>query len=451
MNDHPTPEDLAGFIWNRVPSDRARAIVSHLVRGCDPCRAAVVPHLASLFGRAEPPEPVLLPGEDAEYEAALDRAFATASRWSRDWKGESTRAALSLISEASMEKLPEVPPHLQGMPLFEALLERSWALRHESPEEMVKAAEWARVLAERLEPDELEGATVPADLQCRAWIELGNAYRVADDLPEAQNALGRATELYLEGTQDELLAAHLFDIQASLLGDCRRFDLAETALDLVFAIYQRAGDEYLAGRALISKGMCVGYQGRAEHAVELIGQGLALINESRDPRLMYIALHNQARFLMDCGRLRDARIALWTLKARGLDAGGRINELKVRWLEGQINAALGELERAEAALLEVMLGFEEVELPYKAALAGLELGLVMFRRGRTDAAIEEVLAAVQVFQALGIAREVSVSVLLLRKAIDRELLDVKLLEYVIDQLHRAEEARGGPFEPPAGE
>ena len=77
LSDHPTPEDLAGFIWNRVPWDRARTIVSHLVRGCEPCRAAVVPHLASLFGRAEPPEVVLLPGEDAEYEAALDRAFAT--------------------------------------------------------------------------------------------------------------------------------------------------------------------------------------------------------------------------------------------------------------------------------------------------------------------------------------------------------------------------------------
>jgi tetratricopeptide (TPR) repeat protein len=169
------------------------------------------------------------------------------------------------------------------MPLFEALLERSWALRHESPEEMVKAAEWARVLAERLEPEDLNGQTVPADLQCRAWIELGNAYRVADDLPEAQNALGRATELYLKGTQDELLAAHLFDIQASLLGACRRFDLAETALDLVFAIYQRAGDEYLAGRALISKGMCVGYQGRAEQAVELIEQGIAQVDDRDRP------------------------------------------------------------------------------------------------------------------------------------------------------------------------
>jgi hypothetical protein len=226
--------------------------------------------------------------------------------------------------------------------------------------------------------------------------------------------------------------------------------LAATALDLVFAIYHRQGDEHLAGRALIIRGLYVGYDGDSLKSIQLIDQGLLLIDEEREPQLFLIALHNQARALMECGQFRDARIALWKLKTRGLSLGGRINELKIRWLEGQINAGLGELERAEAALQEVMLGFEEVDLPYKAALAGLELGLIMFRRGDSDHAIEQVLAAVKVFQSLGIAREVSASVLLLRKAIDRELLNVKLLQYVIDQMRRAEDAPG-TFEPPMDE
>ena len=157
------------------------------------------------------------------------------------------------------------------------------------------------------------------------------------------------------------------------------------------------------------------------------------------------------RFLMDCGRLKDARTALWKAKAYGPDAGGRINELKVRWLEAQINLGLGELERAEMALLEVRNGFEEANLPYKSALAGLELGLVMLRRRRPDAAAREVLAAVQVFYSLGIAREVNASVLLLRKAIEQDKLEVALLEFVIEKLRKAEEAPGGPFEPPAWE
>jgi tetratricopeptide (TPR) repeat protein len=306
---------------------------------------------------------------------------------------------------------------------------------------MVVIAEWARVLAERLDPETL-GHEAVADLRCRAWMELGNAHRVADDLPSAEEALGQATYLYLQGSQDDLLAARLFDIYGSLLGHRRHFDLAATAHDIVFAIYHRYGDYHLAGRALISKGLYVGYNGNSAQSVQLIERGLLLIDEERDPRLFLIALHNQARAFMDGGQLRDARMALWKLKARGLGFDGRLNELKIRWLEGQINAGLGELDRAEAALQEVMLGFEEAGLPYKAALAGLELGLILFRRGRADEAIQEVLAAVHVFQSLGIAREVNASVLLLRKAIDWEVLNIELLEYVIGQLRRADGGRG---------
>jgi tetratricopeptide (TPR) repeat protein len=445
LNDHPNPVALAGFVWNRVPSGSAKAIVSHLLQGCEKCLAEVAPHLAGLLGQSEPPANVLSPDEDAQYEAAIGRAFTTALGWSKDPEEESWCAEASLNADAALEGLPDIPPDLEGVPLFEALLKRSLSLRHENPEEMVRFAEWARVLAERLRPEQL-GVNVLADLQCRAWIELGNSLRVADNLLEADRALGRATELFLQGTQDELIAARLFDIEASILGDLRRFDLAATALDLVFAIYYRYGDYHLAGRALITRGLYVGYDGDSAKSVDLIEQGLSLLDEERDPRLFLIALHNQARAFMECGQLRDARMALWKLKARGLGFDGRVNELKIRWLEGQINAGLGELDRAETALQEVMLGFEEAGLPYKAALAGLELGLVMFRRGNADAAIQEVLAAVHVFLSLGIAREVSASVLLLRKAIDRELLNLEFLEYVIEQLHRIEGGRGA-FEP----
>lgn len=444
MNDHPTAEELAGFVWNRVPSGRAHAIVSHLLHGCEACQSAVAPHLAGLLGTAEPPECLLSPAEEAEYDAALDQTLASAFQFSQEREEDEKLATFSALSDAESGDLSGISPDLQGAPLFEALLELSWSLRHENPERMVRIAEWARILAERLDPGELGAATM-VDLQCRAWVELGNAYRAADELANADQALGKATQLYLRGTQDELLGARLFVVQASIFSARRLFAFARTSLDLVFAIYLRHGEQHLAGRALIMKGI-LGYNGETEDALATLEKGLGLIQEDREPKLILAAIQNRARLLADCGRFRDARIALWTLKARRLDAGGRLNELKIRWLEGQINAGLGELDRAETALQEVMLGFEEAGLPYKAALAGLELGLVMFRRGNADAAIQEVLAAVHVFLSLGIAREVSASVLLLRKAIDRELLSLEFLEYVIERLRRAEDGRE-VFEP----
>lgn len=407
----------------------------------------MTPHLTGLLGLAEPPQYTLSSYEESDYDAAIDRAFLAVLRQSEETREERKREALALLAASSLEGLPEVPPHLRGLPLFEALLERSWSLRHESPEEMVRAADLAREVAERFDPKAFLEESVE-DLQCRAWIELGNAYRVADRFADAERALGQATDLFLTGTRDELLAARLFDVQASLLGASRRFDLAATSLDLVFAIYRRRGNEHLAGRALISKGIYLGYQGEAEEAINLMGQGLALITEDRDPQLVYLAHHNQARLLLDCGRPKEALKALWKLKVRRLDVGGRVNELKVRWLEGQIYAGLNDLDRAEIALRTVQQGFEEAGLVYKAALAGLELAAVLLRKNETPEAADRVVTSASVFLSLGIAREASASVLLLQKAFEKQKLELALLEYVIGQLRRLERSESEPLEPP---
>jgi tetratricopeptide (TPR) repeat protein len=439
VNDHPTPAELEGFVWNRVPSGRARAVVAHLVRGCPRCRATLAPHFAGLLGLAEPPQPLLSPQEEGQYDVAVGRAFATVLARARELREAKKREALSLLSDVGFEAPLGVPGSLRALPRFESLLQRSWALRHENPAKMVRLAEQARELAESLVPGELEASAV-ADLRCRAWIELGNAHRVADDLAVAERDLGRATELFLEGTQDERIAGRLFTVQASLLGDCRRFDLAETALDLVFTIQRRRGDAHQSGLALLKKGIYAGYQGSSERGVLLIEQALDLLDEKRDPRIVYLALHNQARLYLDAGQLREARMALWKAKARGLDPGGRVNELKARWLEGQVNAALGELDRAEAALREVKEGLEAADLGYKAALAGLELGAVLLRQGGSEAAAREVLAAADVFNSLGIGREAGASVLLLRRAAEQRIVDAGLIEYVTALLRRAEGA-----------
>jgi tetratricopeptide (TPR) repeat protein len=447
VSDHPTPAELEGFVWNRGLAGRGREIVAHLAAGCDRCRSVLAPHLAGMLGLAEPPERSLSSHEESEYDAAIDRAFLAVLRQSEETREERKREALALLAASSLEALPDVPPHLRGIPLFEALLERSWSFRHDSPEEMIRVADLARELAEKFDPKSFLDEAVE-DLQCRAWIELGNAYRVADRFEDAEGALGRATDLFLAGTRDELLAARLFDVQASLLGASRRFDLAATSLDLVFAIHRRRGNEHLAGRALISKGIYLGYQGEAEEAIILMGQGLALISEDRDPQLVYLVHHNQARLLLDCGRPKEALKALWKLKVRRLDVGGHLNDLKVRWLEGQIYAGLNDFDRAEMALRTVRQGFEEAGLVYKAALAGLELGAVLLRKSERQEGAETVMASASVFLSLGIAREASASVLLLQKAFEKQKLELALLEYVIGQLRRLERSEGEPLEPP---
>jgi hypothetical protein len=440
VNDHPTPAELDGFAWNRTPTARAHAIITHLMRGCEACRAAFAPHFAGLLGLAPPPDRTLTPQEDAAYDTAIDRVFTTVLARARELREGRMSAPLAAHADVAVEAQPEAAPPEVAQPLevarFETLLQQSWALRNGNPTEMVRLAEEARDLAESLGAS--LSATAVADLRCRAWIELGNAHRVADNLAAAERDLGRATEIFLEGSQDESIAARLFSIQASTLADCRRFDLAETALDLVFTIHRRRGDDHEAGRALFKKGIFTGYRGNTEQALQLVEQSLPLLDMDREPVLVYMALHSKARLLHDSGQFREARMALWKAKTRGAGPADEVLKLRFRWLEAQINASLGETERAEAGYRETKAGFEAAQLVYKAALVGLELGALLLRRQQAENAAREILAAADIFMALGIGREASASVLLLRGAAEQRIVDIALVDYVADQLRRSE-------------
>lgn len=451
MDHHPTPAELEGFVLGNISAERTRAVIEHLVQGCGVCSGWLAPHLPYLFDReAGNLVEASQPSEAAVYDMALDRAFAAAREAGQflpplRTPEQKKREVLDLLAGGGLEALLEAPSHLDGLPTCEALLERSWALRHDDPPQMVQLARLAVLQADRPWGQTLT-AQEAMDLRCRAWTELGNARRVNDDLDGAQDALNRATELFLLGTQDELLGARFFDVLASQFAARRSLNLACATLDVVVAVYQRHDDEHLAGRALVMKGMFTGYEGNAEEAIRLIRRGLATVDEARDPGLVVSALQSQAWFLVDCGRPSEARRAVWDLRKRRPGLSGRINELKLRWLEGHIYMGLDDLDHAELALQQVREGFEEEGLPYKAALAGLELGAVRLRQDRPAQAAQGVLDATGVFLTFGIEREALAAVLLLREAAERQALTLSLLDQAIRYLRRAEQDPNARFE-----
>ncbi|HYU30895.1 MAG TPA: hypothetical protein VEW48_01920 [Thermoanaerobaculia bacterium] len=355
------------------------------------------------------------------------------------------RRALSLLESGGVEELADAPSDLKGLPAYEAFLERSWSLRNEDPDEMVRLALYATLIAGKLDPA-VHGDREVKDLQCRAWSALGNAYRVADDLDAAELALGRAAELYLSGSRDELLGAHLFDLQASLYGARRSFAAALQTLDVVHEIYVRHGDAHLAGRALIKKGSYSGLADDPEGAIRLLRRGLAMIDADREPRLALSAVHNTAFFLVTCGRFREARSLVWQNLPRYEEHGGQLDRVKLQGLRGLICAGLGELDRAEEYLVAARRGFEEVGVRYHAAIAGLDLAVVWLRQGRREEARDLVLESVGVFLELRIHREALAAVLVLQRAFDKGLEAGALLDKVREFLRRIEHDPGLTFE-----
>jgi tetratricopeptide (TPR) repeat protein len=331
-----------------------------------------------------------------------------------------------------------LPAHLRGLAGYEALLERSWSLRHDDPRQMVQLCELATVVAAGLSPQRLGGERV-RDLQCRAAIELANAYRVIGRPEEAQASLNEALEFFRMGTQDRLMAARLFVIQAQVSGDRRNFDTALAAFDSAINVYRQYGEPYQVGDTLIKKGMYCGYACRQDEALKLLTEGLTLIDPATHPELALLAVHNLANIMVDCGRYREARTLLWRNQPLYQKHAGRVLRLKLRLLEGRIHAGIDEPERAERDLEEARRGFAEIGQPYMATLVLLDLAVLHIRQGRDDDARREALEAADIFLGLNIGREAAVAMMLLKSTVRFRLATTAVLLEEMAEFMRAAE------------
>jgi tetratricopeptide (TPR) repeat protein len=325
---------------------------------------------------------------------------------------------------------------VEGLGVYEALLAQGWSMRFTDPVEMVRLALAATEVAKGLDARGY-GAKRLSDLKARAWGELGNAYRTADRLHEAQSAFGRAYALLKVGSGDPYLKARLFDLESSLFGAWREFPLAGHRLASLFRLYQGLGELRLAGRTMIVRALYVFYSGEAEEAVRLNEEGLGLIDRQRDPGLLMVALHNHLLFLVELRRFRLARRMLFENRQQLLYRD-KINALKLRGVEGKISYGLGELLSAEITFRETKHGFVEAGLAFASAIASLDLAMALLSQGRVDEAEKEVIAAQEIFLAVEVYREFLGAMIYLEECFRRNEATTDLIENTIRYLWRRE-------------
>lgn len=431
MTDHPGSEELAAFVRGELSELRMREVVRHLLLPCPPCAALL----------AEAMQPVVAPAPvpEDEYDAALDRALQKALLHEgvlRRRKAEARRLE-EVFARDGMKAIPDVPWETDPLALYDALLARSWALRHDDPGAMIQFADLALKQAQVLDACE-HGVLQVADLQCRAWAELGNALRVADRHVEAWQALYMARELFEQGTKDELLDVRVTELDASLAADRRQFAVAQLKLTRVFRYYRRTRNQHLAGRTLILKGLYTNYAGNVEEAIQLLRQGRALLDPKRDQDLHYSAVHNELLCLVNAGRYPEAK-RLRIERSRELSWGrGRVSQLRLRAIDGRLDVADGKFARAEEIFREAKQGFLELGRKFHSAIASLDLAEVLLRLGRWVEAKEEALEAIELFKALNIGLEAYASVILLREAFELRRVTPSLIVEIADHLRRAD-------------
>ncbi len=441
MSQHPTQEDLAAFSRGELDAKTARTVVRHLLRGCPSCCA-----LAAAGLSLGPVRPFIKP---SVYGDAIDRAAVSVLGFQRQKERQKAKVQ-RLVERLEAEgtgALASLTAASRGPALAEALLERSWALRHKEPEQMAELARLAVLAARDLDP-RAHGLTEVTDLRSRTYAEYGNACRVTERLDEAENAFDRAFTLHQEGSQDPLALARLFDLRSSLYRARRQFSNARTSLKISHSIYLSHGEVHLAGRALINMGIYTGYAGDPDKALEFLEKGLSMVDRQRDPELVFFGIHNQIWFLVECDRFEAAQRMLFLHRGR-YEGASHLNRIKLRWLEARIDAGLGRLTRAEGIFEEVRHEMAQTGQDFPAALASLDLALTQMRLGRTNDAGETVMEAAETFRSLRIHRESLTALLFLRETFSRGLLRSSLLEDVIAFLRRAEHDPSVKFEPRA--
>ncbi|HEX4959746.1 MAG TPA: hypothetical protein VF173_02825 [Thermoanaerobaculia bacterium] len=273
-------------------------------------------------------------------------------------------------------------------------------------------AETGRLLAESLRIRRY-GRKVKADLCARAWTELANAYRVADDFGASESAFDFAGAWAQQGTGSPSLAVHIKWRHSALLREQRRFEEAMDLLEDVAEYHWRERDEEALVRALLGRALV---EEESHEPVKAVGAVLeALDHMSWFSPLRLSAYNILVDNLIGAGFYPLARRLLERTR-RIYRRAGKLNKYRLCWLEGRIAFGLGEDRVAEGKFNTARLAFMRVSKTYDAARVGLDLALLLVRQERRQETSWLINDILRTFRAQRIAREVIASLVLLKRS-----------------------------------
>jgi tetratricopeptide (TPR) repeat protein len=310
------------------------------------------------------------------------------------------------------------------------LLDRSRDAAPGDPAAALRAADLAVAVAEELDPVAC-GAIVARGLRVRAWAHLAQARRLGEDLDGAEWALavaeslasgigrrtgsGAATAAGAAGGPGSRVGnargavplepaewAELLVFKAGLFADRGDLQGADRLLARAAELFHAGAEPRRAGRTLVQEGLILAELGDRERAAELLRAGVDLLDPAAEPALVAANLYRLATLLR--GIATEAAAATpgtptptaSTPRACGIEALQLVERARVLYrelgdsaaeaylsrLQGQIEAALGKLEDAAATLRAATAALAEHGLGREAALAQIELALVLLRLGR---------------------------------------------------------------------
>jgi len=306
------------------------------------------------------------------------------------------------------------------------------AARH--PECALSLAEHAVFLADQISAE--QGGD-PA-LRAYAAAHLANAIRAKGTLPAAEEVLAEADRLWSEAVRQgggtPRYEARILDLESSLKRDQRLLEAACALINRALLLVPTEADR---GRLLIKKSKIVEETGDLPTAIALLQEAEPFVDPKVDPRNMLCLRHNLADYLSKLGRFEEAEALLPSVLTLSRKLNNALDLVRLRWVEGRIEAGLGRTAKGIELLRQVRAEFMTRRIDYDTALVTLELAVHLAGEGR----VEEVKALarnlVPIFKAQQVHREALGALTLFRKAAETERVTVELARGLLDYLNKA--------------
>ncbi len=181
--------------------------------------------------------------------------------------------------------------------------------------------------------------------------------------------------------------------------------------------------------------------------ISLLQRAVGLLDPEREARPHLVAQHNLTWALKESGRLDEALASLQEILPLHARSAKAMDLLRLRWLEGKLAQAQGELGRAEAAFREVSDGLLERRVPYDAAMVSLDLAAVLLEQDRIGEMKRLAAESLPIFQALGLHGEALAALALFEQAVERERISLRFIAELAGYLQRARSDPELAFQP----
>lgn len=281
-----------------------------------------------------------------------------------------------------------------------------------------------------------------------AWALYGNALRVQGDLPQAEKHLLYASEL-AEESKALGVRARAAEMLAELLRDQRRFAEAADACREAEELYIELGDRPMQARTRVLEASIWGESGDHDGAVAVLRDLLQSYARDEMEEVTYLAAtQSYCHRLVQAGRPREALARLNNDDALTAARNEPLARCRVRWVRALALMELGERNEGEALLRQVLKTFAEHELPYDAALAGLDLAKCFLRARKLGRAAELAQELTPIFLSRGVHREATAAGLVATHALECETATVNLLRDVARFLHQVRRDPSLRYAPP---